>query len=228
MYNSTMHTLRPEAEELRRRGYSYKLIEEKLGISRATMSYWFKDKPFTPNAEVLARIKTGPAIVGVMRHNARVKEIQEQKNVGIQEIGTLSKRDLLMLGIGLYIGEGAKSAEIIRVSNADPAVILLSIKWFREVCGLEDDNLTIRLHLYPDNDEILSMQYWKKITGLPGSSFKKSSIDSRTDKRVAKQRKLPYGTAHVTVVSNGDPDKGRRLFRKINGWMSGALNNDVI
>lgn len=219
-----MHKLRPEAEKLRSQGYSYKLIEQKLGISRGTMSYWFKDKPFTPNAEVLLRMKNGPTKVGIMRHNARVQEITEQKHKGISEIGSLSSRDLWMLGLGIYIGEGAKSSEIIRISNSDASVIRLSISWLQTACNLSQDNLSIRLHLYPDNDEGACIKYWQNITGLPTKNFRRSIIDTRTDKQRAKQRKLPYGTAHITVISNGDPEKGRKLFRKINGWMIGALS----
>lgn len=219
-----MHKLRPDAEELREQGYSYKLIEEKLGISRSTMSYWFKDKAFTPNSQVLSRIKNGPAKVGIRRHNTRVKEIKLQKEIGAKEIGVLSDRDLWLLGLGIYIGEGAKSSEIIRISNANPAVIKLSIKWLQSACGLSKDNLTIRLHLYPDNDEKVCTKYWQQITNLPLENFRRATIDQRQDKQKAKIRKLPYGTAHVTVISNGDPKKGRRLFRRIDGWMSGALN----
>lgn len=219
-----MNKLRPRAEELRRQGYSYKLIEEKLGISRSTMSYWFKDQPFIPNGEVLARMKNGPAKVGIQRHNARVQEIKIQREQGIKEIGHLSERDLWLLGIGIYIGEGSKSSEIIRVSNADPAVIRLAVKWLQETCGLTANNLAVRLHLYPDNDEEGCLQYWQEVTGLPRKNFRRSTIDTRKDKQKAKIRILPHGTAHVTVVSNGDPEKGRRLFRKVTGWMAGALN----
>lgn len=219
-----MHKLRPEAEKLREEGYSYKLIEEKLGISRATMSYWFKDKPFTPNEEVISRMRNGPAKVGIMRHNARIKEIEKQTDLGKKEIGRLSKRDLLLLGVGLYIGEGAKSSEIIRVSNSNPRVIKLAVLWLTESCGLSKENLTLRLHLYPDNDQTEAIEYWQGVTGLPEECLRKPTIDTRTNKQKAKVRKLPYGTAHITVVSNGDPEKGRKLFRKINGWMEGALN----
>ena len=146
------------------------------------MSYWFKDKPFVPHAEVLVRMKAGPLKNGIKKHNDRVAEIKNQRELGIQEVGKLSKRELWLLGIGLYIGEGSKSAEITRVSNADPAVIKLAVAWFKEACGLTDENLSIRLHLYPDNDEQECVAYWQASTGLPLTSFKRSTIDRRTNK----------------------------------------------
>jgi hypothetical protein len=51
-----VNNLRSEAERLRAQGYSYNMIKDKLGIAPSTMSYWFKNKPFTPNEEVLQRI----------------------------------------------------------------------------------------------------------------------------------------------------------------------------
>src|ERR1700710_414060 len=131
-----MNQLRRQAEELRAQGYSYGLIHEKLGVSRSTMSYWFKDKPFTPNQEVLDRIKRGSAMQGVRRHNQRVQEIAELRDLGIVEVGVLSKRDLWLLGVGLFIGEGSKTTEAIRIVNSDPKVIRLAIRWLKEICNL--------------------------------------------------------------------------------------------
>lgn len=219
-----MHKLRVDAERLREQGYSYNLIHQKLGISKSTMSYWFRDKPFTPNNEVLERIKSGSGKEGLRRHNRRLREVELLREHGIQEVGTLSDRDLWFLGLGIYIGEGAKTTEMVRISNANPAVICLSIRWLKDVCGLKDENLAVRIHIYPDNDPEECLAYWRKVTGLSEANFRKVSIDLRTNKLVGKKRKLPYGTAHITVVSNGDPEKGVRLFRKINGWMTGVLN----
>jgi len=218
-----MNKRRAEAEVLRAQGYSYSLIHKKLGVSKSTMSYWFKDKPFLPNDEVKERIKNGQAKIGIIRHNLRVQEIQALKKQGVKEIGTLSQRDLWMVGLGLYIGEGAKTTEILRVSNSDPAVIRLSIKWLRDVFKLKDENFAIRLHLYPDNDIGESLHYWQEITGLGKANFRRSSIDKRVDKKTSRSGKLPYGTAHITVLSGGDPNKGVRLFRRLNGWITGVM-----
>lgn len=219
-----MHKLREEAEKMRAEGYSYNMIKDRLGISLGTMSYWFKDKPFSPNKEVIDRIKGGPGKEGVRRHNRRVKEIADLRALGIAELGELSQRDLWILGIGLYIGEGSKTTEAIRIVNSDPTVIRLAIKWFREGCGLADENLTVSLHLYPDNDIEKSKAYWQQVTQLPRDNFRWVSIDKRDNKRANAKGKLPYGTAHITVRANGNPENGVKLFRRINGWMTGALN----
>lgn len=219
-----MNKLRNEAEKLRAEGYSYSLIRQKLGVSLGTMSYWFKDKPFTPNQVVLDRIRHGTGKEGLRRHNRRVKEIAELSDIGTAELGELSKRDLWILGIGLYIGEGSKTTETIRIVNSDPLVIRLAVRWLKDACGVDDDNITVSLHLYPDNDVDTCKVYWQNITNLPLDNFRWVSVVNRENKRKSAKGKLPYGTAHITVRANGDPVKGVRLFRRISGWMTGALN----
>ena len=224
----TMNKLRNSAEKLREQGYSYNLINQKLGISKSTMSYWFKDKPYTPNEVVLRRIKNTGAINGIRNHNKRVQEIEMLKEQGIKELGILSERDLWLVGIGLYIGEGAKTTESIRVSNSDPAVIRLAVKWLKEVFKLSNENFVVRLHIYPDTNFKESRIYWQKVTGLSKKNFYRPSIDKRIDKQKSRSGKIPYGTAHVTVVSNGDKEKGVRAFRKMNGWITGVMSQIVI
>jgi len=210
-----------EAEKLRSQGYSYNLINKKLGISLATMSYWFKDKPFIPNDEVKRRIKNGHS-TGLKSHERRLTEILELKQVGIKEIGKLSKRDLLLLGLGIYIGEGSKTNERIRISNSDPAIIRLSIRWLKEVANLENDNISIRLHLYPDSNIEECMKYWQKVTGLNQRHFQNVTIDRRINKQTFHLGKLPHGTAHIYVLSGGNLEKGVRLYRRLNGWIAGV------
>ncbi|HET9721647.1 MAG TPA: hypothetical protein VFP32_01300 [Candidatus Saccharimonadales bacterium] len=219
-----MNTLRIEAEKLRDQGYSYNMINQAIGVPVSTMSYWFRDRPFKPNKAVIERVKYGPIKSGAIRHNQKVKNIKKYKKIGIKEIGKLSDRDLWMLGIGLYIGEGSKTIESIRIINSDPAVIAIGIKWLKNICGLTNENITVRLHLYPDNSETEAIDFWQGLTGLPAANFRKTSVDRRLNKTELHNRKLPYGTAHVSVISRGDPKKGVVLFRRISGWIEGALN----
>ncbi len=74
------------------------------------------------------------------------------KESAIREIGVITKRDLWMLGLGLYLGEGSKTYEITRVINSDPAIIRLAIRWFKDLCGLRNKNITVAIQLYPDSD----------------------------------------------------------------------------
>lgn len=218
-----MNERKERAIKLREQGYSYNIISEKLNISKSTLSCWFKEIPFTPNEQVIKRIRNGPFKSGRIRHNQRVENIEKIKMSAEKELGSITKRDLWMIGVGLYIGEGSKSFETAQISNSDANIIKLAIKWFKDICGLEDNHITITMHLYPDNSEEECTNYWRKITGLPLKQFRKTQIDKRVDKSNYKKRKLPYGTVRLSVISNGNPDFGVSLHRKIMGWIEGAF-----
>jgi len=212
-----------EAKKLRDAGYSYNMINEKLRIAKSTLSNWFKDTAFTPNREIIHRVRYGPMKAAQVNHNRKVEEIKMLNQIGVKEIGIINKRDLWMLGLGLYIGEGSKSYETLQIVNSDPEIIKLAIRWFKEICGLENENIVIAIHIYPDNGEDKCIKFWKDITGLPLENFRKTQIDRRGNKSPIKKNKLPYGTAHISIISKGNREKGVRLFRRIKGWINGAL-----
>lgn len=168
-------------------------------------------------------MKNGPFKSGQIRHNIRVKNIVRIKASARKELGNISERDLWMLGVGLYIGEGSKAYETIRITNSDPAVIKLAMRWFKNVCGLAEENMVVTLHIYPDNNKEKCINYWSKAINISAKSFRKSQIDSRINKSSKKSRKLPYGTAHLSIVSNGNPDFGVNLHRRIMGWIECVL-----
>ncbi len=209
---------------MRDAGYSYNMIRDELGLAKSTLSNWFKDRPFTPNRAVLRRIQYGPIKSAEKSHNRKVQEIEELKERGSKEIGIFTARDLWLLGLGLYMGEGSKSHETIRIINSDPHMVKLAIRWFKVTCGLTKHNITVALHLYPDNDVGECIKFWRRITQLPLRNFRKTQIDARKNKSTLKRNKSPYGTAHITIVSRGDPEKGVRLYRRINGWITGTLS----
>ena len=187
------------------------------------MSTWLKEIEYVPNKIVKERIKKGPAKSGMLRHNIRVRETREIKEAAQVELGKISKRDLWMLGLGLYLGEGTKLYETIRIINSDPAIAKLAIRWFRDICKLDVSNITVAIHLYPDNAVEESLNYWSKELDIPLKQFRKTQIDKRIDKSEKKKRKLPYGTAHISVSSNGNPNFGVKLHRRIMGWLESSL-----
>lgn len=217
--------IKQKAIYYRKKGYSYNMISQKLGISKSTLSDWLKELPYYPNETVIKRIKEGPAKSGQIRHNQKVANILKMKKLAQQELGKLTKRDLWLLGIGLYLGEGSKSSNgTIRIINSNPDIIKLAIKWFKNICGLTVKNLNLAIHLYPDNNIKKSINFWSKTTGIPKNQFGKTQIDIRTKKSIIRKNKLPYGTAHLTIRSNGNQIFGVTLQRRILGWLDAVMN----
>ncbi len=216
-------TIREEVFKLRKEGHSYNYIAQKTGISKSTLSGWLFSIPYTPNKITIERIGKARAASGQAKSKVKIESIRKAEQEAKNDIGEVSKRDLFMLGIGIYIGEGAKTNDIVRVINADPKIIRFAVKWFEEACGLLKENFRIRLHLYPDNNINKCIKFWSDVSGIPVSQFQKTYIDIRKDKKMFKIGKLPYGTAHLSIRSNGEKKFGVFLARKINGWIDGVL-----
>lgn len=220
---STDLSLREQAIKLRESGFSYNMISEKLGPSKSTLSNWLKEIPFYPNKEVLKRVKIGQLKSALFKQEKRREDIKEKREIAKKEIGNINKRDLFILGVGIYLGEGTKLNESIRIINSDPEIIRLSVWWFKEICKLQNENINPCIHIYPDINQKQAELYWSKIIGVPVSNFGKTQIDKRTGKSGKKNRKLPYGTVHLYIKSNGNKSFGRSLHRKIMGWIE-AIN----
>lgn len=130
-----------------------------------------------------------------------------------------------MVGLGLYIGEGSKSNNLVLISGSNHQIILLAIRWFNEVLSVPKENFSIRIHMYPDSDEKEILKFWSKMTGFSVGQFMKSQVDYREGKKVSKKGKLPYGTAHLSVCGRGNKEFGVFLSRKIEAWSEEVFNN---
>ncbi|MBU2539754.1 hypothetical protein KJ786_01155 [Patescibacteria group bacterium] len=217
-------SLKEKAINYRKGGYSYNMICEKLNLKKSTIANWTADIPYTPNEKVIRRIGLAKLKSSLFKHNQKMAEIKEMKDLAKKELKKITKRDLWFLGIGLYLGEGNKAYEHIRIANSDPQIIKIAIKWFKEICHLKNENFSPAIHIYPDNNIKKTINYWSKITDVPKKQFGKTQIDIRTNKSSAKKQNLPYGTLHLCIKSCGKKEFGKRLHRRIAGWIESAAN----
>ena len=212
---------REQAVRLRRAGYSYSYIVNATGLSKSTVSYHVSKVPYEPNRHTRLHIRKATVATARTQAGKRFASIARANHIAKLDVGALTKRDMFMLGIGVYIGEGSKTGEIVRMVNTDYRVINLFIKWLKQF-GLTNSNFVIRLHLYPDSQVNKAETYWHNMTKLPKSQFQPVYIDSR-EGRATKRGIHPNGTAHVTVRANGNKEFGVDLSRRISAWMEEVL-----
>ena len=211
--------LHKKAVELRKAGYSYNYIKNKIRVSKSTLSVWLSDLPYNRNQETIEVINRARLMANEAKRAIKRKSIKDAGELAIKDIGKFTKRDLFMFGVGLYTGEGSKTDGMVRVVNSDPKIIKTFILWFKKILNLQNINFSIRIHTYPDNNQEDTIIFWMKETGLPRSAFSKSYIDSRVDKKRKNFGKLPYGTAHLTIKKAGHKNGGSFLLRRILAWI---------
>ncbi len=209
--------------ELRNAGYSYTYISAQTGISKSTLSGWLGAVPYIPNEETVLKIGKARAASGEAKNKVKRESIAFAGEEALKDIGKVSERDLFMLGLGLFIGEGSKSSQLVSFVNSNPKVVRFIVHWFTQVLGLSKKNITIRLHLYPDNDQLACVLFWSNVTNIPTRQFQKTYIDRRENKKAIKTGKLPYGTAHVVIRSRGEKRFGVHLARKIQAYSAIVL-----
>ena len=203
---------------MRLAGYSYSYIASQTGLSKGTLSGWLARVPYTPNSETVRAIGKARAASGEKIAKKKLETFVVARQEAVEEIGAVSRRDLFMFGLGIYLGEGGKAQEQIRLVNSDPRVIRFAIAWFRSF-GLDTKNFVIKLHLYPDSDVEKCIEYWGEVAGIPEQQFLKTQIDWRKGKKTYKLGKLPYGTAHLGIRCLGDKKFGVFFSRKILAWI---------
>lgn len=217
-----METKKEMAFRLRRSGLTYSEIAKQTGLTKSTLSYHLTGIPFTPNSETVVRIGQARLRAYETKRKKKLASIELARHEAEQEIGLISERDVFMLGIGIYAGEGSKTHDLVRLVNSDPRILRLFIRWLRKL-GASETNFALRIHAYPETDSKAAERYWLKELELPLSSLQKMCIDTRKGKSKAREGAQPYGTAHLTICSKGNKRLGVFLARKISAYLEKVL-----
>ena len=206
-----------KAVKLRKSGKSYSDIRKLINVSKSTISLWLRDIELTSEQKAKLRGRQISNLAGSKasqkkRVEKTKKIIEEAKN----EANKLLKNTLFLSGLMLYWAEGDKSEthENVKFSNSDPKMILLIMRWFREICKVPEEKFRICVHMHTLHCRKDIEEYWSKITGVPLSQFYKSQIKPTSLRH--RRNKLYDGTCAV-VVNN------KNLFRKIKGWKLGFI-----
>ncbi|MBI4067849.1 hypothetical protein HY413_00375 [Candidatus Kaiserbacteria bacterium] len=225
-----LQRLKEQARLLRKGAKSITEIASVLNVSKSTASYWCRDIALSKSQlHVLAERQHRGGALGRLRA-AELKRAQRIERVnfdmaqGAQDVGVLNKRDLFILGLALYWGEGYKNGnEECGLSNSDPAIIVIFIAWLRDMYGIRKDDLILRVSLNETHRHRAATveKYWSHITRIPLCQFTKTSlIRARVKKRYA-NTSTHFGTLRVKVR------KGTSLRRRIIGSINASKKQNA-
>lgn len=218
-----------KALKLRQKGKSIKDIAKRLKISKSTVSLWCRDVELTP--EQIQRLHEKMVKSGYkgrmkgarIQYERRLKKINEWKKRGIERIGRLSNRDLLIVGIALYWGEGAKKTRGVSFSNSDPEMIKFMIKFFRKVWKIDKSRFTAYIGINKIHKNRIEEveNYWSRITNIPREQFTKTSLIKAKNKKNYKNFPVHYGTLTIRIR------KSAELYYQIIGLTEGLVKARV-
>lgn len=116
----------------------------------------------------------------------------------------LDKNSLALVGTALYWAEGAKSRNAFSFCNSDPDMVLLFLRWLREVLRVPDSLLKARVNAYLNKDMTYEKirAYWSNLTGIPEEKFTKPTLRPAEDSSGFRKNRLPYGIITILVCKN--------------------------
>lgn len=213
---------------LRLEGKTYGEIRDLFGIPKSTLSNWFSTLKLDNNVKKILESKRKDGYLKLLEFN-KIRTLNIQKeNEDIRKsyesrINKLSNRELMILGAGLYWGEGYKNFNPKRFSypymsfgNSDPEMILVFMSFLKKVMGISKDRIRAQVMIYPNPDSDKCIKYWQNLTKIPKENFRCQIALSRASRGKRPKSLLPYGTLQLRVSQ-------RQEFFKIRGLMDGII-----
>ena len=212
--------IKSTAQRMRKTGISLGDISKKLAVTKSTLSFWCKDIVLSEFA--IRKIKTKGKVKsmrGLLKYSEskrkeRITRNILQKQEGAKLVGELSNRDILMIGLGLYWGEGYKYENgELGFTNSNPYMIRFYFKWLR-LWGVEKDSLIFRLTLneFFRKEEKKVKFFWINFLNIKNEQFSKTTFIKTNLKKASHEDIEKYkGILRVKVR------KGTALRNKILG-----------
>lgn len=203
---------------------TYKEIVNELNVAKSTLSGWVKNV-FPPKIEArikkIAEQKYRKKIAAWAQYRSTLikKKEQAEQQKYAKEIKNPSKKDLFILGLGLYWAEGSKT-ERYRYSfcNSDPKINQLIIKFLYQFLKVKKEQIKIQMVLHQGINEEGARDYWCKILNLFTGNFNRASYSFNIASKGNRPKdRLPYGTIQIIVP-------GKKYANMIKGWLSGLAN----
>jgi transposase-like protein len=194
-----------KAIELRKDGESIKDIAASLGVAKSSVSVWVRNVKLS-NKQISKLSKNNfSKLVVEKRRTSRIIHEEAKRDAimfeASRDIAKISKHELRLMGLCLYWGEGGKTNQgVARISNSDPKIISIMMRFFREICSVEESKFRGHIHTYSHLNAQLAEEYWSSISKIPKRQFYKTYIKKSVGSQ-GKRDKLPYGTFDIYVCN---------------------------
>ena len=154
-------------------------IADRLSVSYHKVAYWM-DR------------------YGLKRRDRHQASYQKHNPAGDKFSLDCSDRDLFVAGVALYLGEGDKTNPSLIVTNSDPRVLQLWVRFLDVVCGVRPEQLKAHIDYYADLEYRALLQFWSEALRIPAANFEWPTLKAgRPVRPEASGRRSRHGTVHV-------------------------------
>lgn len=142
-------------------------------------------------------------------HEKREREVAVIRKDAKEEVPRLTHETFRAAGAMIYWAEGSKRKST-SVSNSDPRIILLMVRWWRTMFDIKPQQLNAHLHIHYGNDERHIKRYWSKLTGVPLKNFGKSFVKPKGTGH--RKNILPNGIIRLRVIGANTENLRHRIL----------------
>lgn len=177
--------------------HSMREIGEKLGVSIDAVVYFMRRHDLKRRT---------------LKEDSVVRFENKPLSYSLKEKLTVEQERLKMVGVALYWGEGYKTEKSsgIDLANSDVAMVLVFLRFLREICVVDEKRLRVLLYCYSNQDTEKLVKFWSKATRIPVKQFTKPYV--RKDFNNAMLDKMPYGMVHIRYSD-------KKLLKVIKEWI---------
>ncbi len=160
--------------------FSMQQVAEHFGCSINKVAYWMQQYGFArrtwSDATYVYRNPAGDPFVIHMPETA-----EEWKLFGV--------------GIGLYMGEGAKTGFNVALANSEASIHRTFILFLKRFCGIDPTRLVAELHLHSDCNVQEAISYWADELGIDRDQFSQPYVHPA--RRGTYKHKSNFGTLTI-------------------------------
>jgi hypothetical protein len=214
------------AIELRREDKTYSEIRSEVPVAKSTLSLWLRSVGLADSqSQRITEKRIEAQRRGAQaRRNVRVAEVMTFVNQGISDVGELSDRELWLIGVSLYWGEGSKQRKNlpstgVEFCNSDARMITAFMHWLDSL-SIPKERIVFELYIHETrSSEIpLFQEWWSEQLGIPIHQLNRVYLkrgNPKTNRHNVAD--LYHGLVRIRVRSSTS------LNRQISGWIAGIV-----
>lgn len=205
---------------LRKEGKSVKEIASVVGVSSSTVSLWARHVTLSPEQKqrlvnkVFRTLQKGRIKAQKIQKKIRLENKRKIEREAIKQLGRFTRRDIFILGVGLYWGEGFKKDNRLGFANLDPTMIKFFLEWLR-INGVPKEDIRVRVGLNISHKKRIKLieQYWSREVNIPLSQFQTPFFQKFKWKKEFVDHEAYFGVLRVRAINQGP------FFIKIKKWV---------
>ncbi len=116
-----------------------------------------------------------------------------------------TEKELLVAGIMLYYGEGAKTGHTVDFANGDVRLLKVFLKFLREICRVDAERLRFYLYCFSSKNSEQLIRFWCSQLSVEPRQFTKPYVRSTLNRG---NRTLANGVLHIRYSD-------KRLLEKV-------------